>query len=179
MNVTVDETLSTLRELARICRDAKEGYLLAADREKTSEFSALFLQLAQERSQMRSEILAKMHELGESHEENGGGATGFLFRGWVHLRTAMSGGNSEVILEECERGEEAAAQSYQKALQSGLTLNVHVLIQKHHQKIVDACSKIRLLRLDMRQNPERKITFNLGRADQIDDLARTTEGGPD
>lgn len=172
MNVIVDKTLLTLHELARTCRDGEEGYRLAADKEKTSEFSALLLQLSRQRAKMGSELMAKIHELGGTPDD-GGSAAAALFRGWINLRAALSHGSSQVILEECGRGEDAAVLSYEEALKSDLMSDVRTLVHRQYQDVLDARGQIRSL------IQQKKITPNPVRAGETDELAQTMEGAPD
>jgi uncharacterized protein (TIGR02284 family) len=76
----------------------------------------------------------------------GGTATGAMHRGWVHVKGAL-GANSELsILEECERGEDAAVARYRKALKRALPAGVRQILQTQAQGAQRNHDQIRDLR---------------------------------
>ena len=69
-----------------------------------------------------------------------------MHRGWVHVKGAL-GANSELsILEECERGEDAAVARYRKALKQNLPADVRGLVERQAQGAQRNHDQIRDLR---------------------------------
>ena len=59
---------------------------------------------------------------------------GALHRGWVSVKSALSTRDDKAVLEECERGEDAAVARYRKALKSGgLPTHVRALLERQLQ----------------------------------------------
>jgi uncharacterized protein (TIGR02284 family) len=53
-----------------------------------------------------------------------------MHRGWVHVK-GMVGANSDLsMLEECERGEDAAVARYRKALKYNLPADVRGVVER-------------------------------------------------
>ena len=146
MSDTIDKTLFVLHELVTTCKDGEEGYRLAADKERTHEISALLMQYSNQRTHMSLELREKIAQMGKT-QHDGSSAAAALFRGWINIRAALSGGESEVVLEDCERGEDAAVRSYEEALKSDfLPPDIRTLVGKQYRDILEARNKIRALK---------------------------------
>ena len=48
----------------------------------------------------------------------------------MSIKTALSSNDDKIVLEECERGEDAAVARYQKALEHALPPDVQALVQR-------------------------------------------------
>ncbi|MNT19289.1 hypothetical protein D3C72_1545440 [compost metagenome] len=53
-----------------------------------------------------------------------------MHRGWVHVKGAVGANSALSMLEECERGEDAALARYRKALKADLPAEVRMLVQR-------------------------------------------------
>ncbi|MCY1245564.1 hypothetical protein D9M72_587240 [compost metagenome] len=53
-----------------------------------------------------------------------------MHRGWVHVKGAVGANSPLSMLEECERGEDAALARYRKALKTDLPAEVRMLVQR-------------------------------------------------
>ena len=70
-----------------------------------------------------------MERLGGTADEAGTlGAT--LFRGWIHLKAALTGGDGGAIVAACESGEEVAVGAYEIVVNSDITGAARVLVEK-------------------------------------------------
>lgn len=58
---------------------------------------------------------------------------GALHRGWVSVKSALSVHDDKAVLQECERGEDAAVARYRKALKATLPLDVRALVERQSQ----------------------------------------------
>ena len=72
--------------------------------------------------------------------------TSALHRGWINLRTALSGGDNHAILAECERGEDTAVSEYRKAVNSGLSDTLKEIVQRQFQEVLATHNSVRGLR---------------------------------
>jgi uncharacterized protein (TIGR02284 family) len=61
--------------------------------------------------------------------------TGQVHRFWVNLRSTIAGMDEHAILDECERGEDAAKRAYEDALQEDLPADVRTLIGKQYREV--------------------------------------------
>jgi uncharacterized protein DUF2383 len=75
-----------------------------------------------------------------------GTVTGALHRGFVDLKTAITSRDNLAVLEECERGEDAAVSAYQEALREDLPDNVCVLLEQQYEGAKQNHNRVRKLR---------------------------------
>ena len=73
-------------------------------------------------------------------------ATGALHRGWINLKSAITGGDEHAILAECERGEDSAVEEYKKALDDGLSPSAQEVVLRQFAEIKAAHDRIKSLR---------------------------------
>jgi uncharacterized protein (TIGR02284 family) len=59
--------------------------------------------------------------------------TGAAHRVWVHIRGLFGGASDETMLNECERGEDAALARYRKALKQNLPHDIHAMVQRQFE----------------------------------------------
>jgi uncharacterized protein (TIGR02284 family) len=69
-----------------------------------------------------------------------------LHRGWINLKSALSGGDDHTILAECERGEDSAVEGYKKALDDDLSPSLYELVSLQYADIKAAHDRIKNLR---------------------------------
>jgi uncharacterized protein (TIGR02284 family) len=69
-----------------------------------------------------------------------------LHRGWINLKSALTGGDDHAILAECERGEDSAVEEYKKALDEDLSPSLYELVSRQYSDIKAAHDRIRNLR---------------------------------
>ena len=68
-----------------------------------------------------------------------------MHRAWIKMKSSLTGKDSKDIVAECERGEDAALESYQEALQEGLPTEVRDVVQRQLSLVRDAHDQIRSL----------------------------------
>ncbi|MEO8647557.1 MAG: PA2169 family four-helix-bundle protein, partial [Acidobacteriota bacterium] len=78
--------------------------------------------------------------------ENTGSTLGALHRGWINIKSAVTGKDDEAILNECERGEDAAKAAYKDALTKGLPANVSEVVGTQQSSIISAHDRVKALR---------------------------------
>ncbi|MCR5882502.1 PA2169 family four-helix-bundle protein [Rhizobacter sp. J219] len=113
---------------------------------KSSELQNLFLRRAEECRAAASELQTLVIEYG-GKPDSGGSATGALHRGWVAVRGSLSGYSDHAMLEECERGEDAALGRYRAALrEEGLPEAVRAVIARQQLGVQANHDQIKRLR---------------------------------
>ena len=139
-----NEVIAILNDLIETCRDGQEGFRTAAENIRNSEFRRLFNIFSQQRAQFVTELQAEVHRLG-GNPETRGSVAGWFQRGWMDMKGAVTRGDEESIIAECQRGEEAAVENYQEALQADLPLDVQYVVKRQYMDIKDAFDRIRIL----------------------------------
>lgn len=140
--MTPDEVISTLNNLIETCRDGQNGFQTAAEGIESSSLKSAFTQYAEQRSVFVAELQNQVHALGGSPADSGSVA-GALHRGWINIKSVVTGKNEQNILEECERGEDAAKKNYQDALEKDLPSEVRNLVNRQYQDVIHTHDTIR------------------------------------
>lgn len=149
--MTNDHLISTLNDLIQISIDGEKGFRACAEdaQERYIPYKETFLQRATACGQAALDLQALVHRLGgepASHSTLGGA----LHRQWVNLKSAITGRDDESILDECERGEDAAVNAYRKALSEELPTDIRLIIERQYQGVLANHDKVRSLRNDVR-----------------------------
>lgn len=143
-----EHCVEVLNDLIRINNDRIEGYQKAAEETKSedSDLRSLFQQFAQESRELKQQLAAEVkHHGGEVAE--GTMASGKIYRAWMDVKAAFTGGDRKTILDSCEFGEDAAQKAYKTAMESdGLPLHVIDLISRQKQTLRASHDKVKALR---------------------------------
>lgn len=140
-----DEILSVLNDLVLTCKDGEQGFRKCADLASDPTLKALFLNRADSRATSADALQEYVRRHG-GEPSTSSSISGTLHRRWIDLKTVLGGNDDEQILAECERGEEAALQSYCHALEAGLPEDIHAIVAQQHQGIEKTLEQIRALR---------------------------------
>lgn len=143
--VTNDDVISTLNGLIEICRDGQQGYKESAEGIERSELKSLFYEFSQQRADFAGVLQGLVRSLGGEPETEGSFA-GAVHRGWIDIKAAITGGDENSVLNECERGEDSAKAAYADALQLGLPANVDDVVRQQSQAVQAAHNRIKELR---------------------------------
>lgn len=143
--MTNDDVISTLNNLIETNKDGQNGFKEAAENVERSDLKTLFYDFSQQRSQFAGELQSLVRDLG-GDPENAGSISASLHRGWMNLKTAVTGQSDQSILNEAERGEDAAKKAYKNALDEELPANVRATVQKQADAVFAAHDKVRDLR---------------------------------
>jgi uncharacterized protein (TIGR02284 family) len=142
---TNDEVISTLNGLIETCRDGQEGFKQAAEGVERSDLKTLFYEFGGQRATFVGELQDVVRTLG-GDPENSGSFAGALHRGWLNIKSVVSGRDEALILDECERGEDSAKGSYKSALETALPAYVAQLVQDQYTAILSAHDRLKALR---------------------------------
>src|SRR5215213_6974454 len=123
-----DNAIPTLNNLIETCKDGEEGFRAAADGVKNSDLRTLFLTYSQQRAQFAAELQNEVRNLGGGPEQTGSVASS-LHRGWINIKSTVTGEDEGAVISECERGEDSAVKNYDEALNQDLPANILTIIQ--------------------------------------------------
>jgi uncharacterized protein (TIGR02284 family) len=140
-----DDVISTLNGLIETCKDGQDGFKEAAEGVKRSDLKSIFYEFSQQRSQFVGELQGLVRELGGDPEKSGSVA-GALHRGWINIKSAVTGQDDAAILNECERGEDVAKKTYKEAVEEPLPANITSTVQQQFTAVQSAHDRIKALR---------------------------------
>lgn len=146
MNSTIETVVDTLNDLTETLKDGEQGFRTAAKDVKSPELATLFGTYAQQRAEFASHLQARVAALGSSVKKSGSIA-GSMHRGWINIKSALTTNEPQAVLEEAERGEDAAVAAYRKALDHhDLDSDTRALIQSQASAVQAAHNRVRDLR---------------------------------
>jgi uncharacterized protein (TIGR02284 family) len=145
MKIDASEVRSTLNDLIETCKDGDEGFRGAAEKMKDTEIRSQFLQFARQRAQFAGDLQAEVTRMGGEPAKSGSTA-GAIHRGWIGLKSALTGDNDHAILEEAERGEDAAVKNYRDALAKALPADLESIIDRQLQEIQQTHNTVKSIR---------------------------------
>lgn len=137
-----EDVISTLNGLIETCKDGQKGFESAAEGIKNTQYKQLFSEYAIQRAQFVNELQAEVGRLG-GDPEKAGSVAGALHRGWINIKSVVTGEDEGAILSECERGEDAAVKAYEEALKEGLSADVAPVVERQYHLVRQAHDRIR------------------------------------
>ena len=147
MSNSLSETISTLNKLIEACKDGQEGFRMAAEAVTDDEDLKSFLfSCSLQRSKFAGELQNELIGLGESDPVETSSVSSALHRGWINLKTAISGNDNHAILAECERGEDSAVSAYRSAIDSGLSDPLLEIVERQLQEVIATHNSVKGLR---------------------------------
>jgi len=118
------ESISVLNDLIETSKDGQEGFKTCAEDIKHPELKALFAKRATDCATAAAELQTAVKALGGDPEKSGS-VSGALHRGWVDVKSLVTGKDEEAVLNEAERGEDHALKAYKEAIEK---INKHNLL---------------------------------------------------
>lgn len=123
------EAVKVLNELIEVCKDGEYGFRECAEHAKAPDIKSTLGERARDCASAAAELQRLVATYGGKPEASGT-AGGAIHRGWVSLRTALTKKDDQAVLEEAERGEDAALKKYREASSKPLPLDAAALIRK-------------------------------------------------
>jgi uncharacterized protein (TIGR02284 family) len=139
-----DRAVSTLNNLIETLKDGEQGFRTAADGLKDPQTKALFQQYSRERGQMAQELQSEVRRLG-GDPETAGSVSGSAHRGWINVKSAITGKDDASIIAEAERGEDVAKKAYEEATRADLPPTARPLVQQQAQRVREVHDTVRAL----------------------------------
>jgi len=103
---------------------------------------AVFQQYSRERAQMAQELQAEVRALG-GDPEKAGSMSGSVHRGWINIKSVVTGKNDASIIAEAERGEDVAKNAYADAIKASLPSIVGAVVSRQAIKVREAHDRVR------------------------------------
>ena len=159
-----EKSLDVINDLIKINNDRVAGFEKAGtDLENDNNgLIAVFNKLAGESRQYVTELtdIARQYS-GEAAE--GTSASGDLHRAWIDIKATFTGHDVLAVLNECERGEDAAKAAYRDALdpENELTPELVQVLQLQQQGINEGHNLIKSLRDQMKTADENDDDINV------------------
>ena len=144
MAMDKDEVIATLNNLVETCKDGQNGFRTAAEGVKNAELTTLFNTYSQQRGQFAVELQNEVRKSGGDPEKTGSTAAA-LHRGWINIKSAVTGEDEGAVISECERGEDSAVKSYKEALKKDLPPDLRAIVERQFSKVKEAHDRIRSL----------------------------------
>jgi len=142
---TNEDTVSTLNGLIETLKDGQEGFRTAAEGVTNPEYKSLFNSYSQQRAQFATELQSEVRSAGGDPESTGS-VLATLHRGWINIKSTVTGMDEGAILAECERGEDSAVHNYQDAMKQMLPESAQTVVQRQYTQIKEAHDRVRALR---------------------------------
>lgn len=149
-----DEIVDTLNDLIETCKDGEYGFNACFEHTSSQELRTVFTDRAAECRAGATELKALVTQYGGTPEDEGS-ATGALHRGWVAVRGVLAGSSDTAMLEECERGEDAALARYRNALSKPLPAPVRAVVERQLEGVRHNHDMIKALRDRAKSKPQR------------------------
>ena len=144
MAMDKDDVIETLNDLIETCKDGEEGFRTCAEDIKRTDLKPMFERAAMRCNEAARELQAQVQRLGGSPERKGS-LSGSAHRRWVDIKSAITGKDDKAVLAECERGEDVAKMSYQKALKKDLPADIRVIVERQYQGVLQHHDEVRML----------------------------------
>lgn len=144
--MTNQEIAKALNSLIETLKDGEEGFRLAAADSTSPEIKSVCQELSAQRATFAGQLQTHVRNLGKEYETEPTVA-GSLHRGWINLKSALTGGSDHAIMAECERGEDHAVEVFRSTLaENALPATVAPTVQTQAQDIKDAHDRVKALR---------------------------------
>ncbi len=140
-----DKVISKLNDLIEICRDGQQGFKEASENAENPDLKSFFNQASQQRAQFAGELQQEVRGLG-GDPETSGSATGAAHRAWINIKGTLTGKDDHSILNEVERGEDSAVETYQEVLKDGLPTNILTIVERQFRSIKQSHDRVKQLR---------------------------------
>ena len=140
-----DDVISTLNGLIETCKDGQEGFRQAAEGVERSDLKSLFYEYSQQRAQFTGELQNLIQGLG-GDPANSGSVAGSLHRGWINIKSVVTGKDDNAILNECERGEDSAKSAYRDALAEPMPEYIKETLRTQYSQVQEAHDRVKALR---------------------------------
>lgn len=145
MAIDTNDIRSTLNGLIETAKDGEEGFRSAAEKLQNTTTRSLFQKVASQRSTFASELQSEVAKLG-GKPETSGSASAAVHRGWIGLKSALTGNDDHAIIAEAERGEDSAVSTYRDALAKDIPSDIRSIVERQAREIKATHDQVKALR---------------------------------
>lgn len=139
-----DKTPAILHSLIHTLKDGQEGYRLAAESCTDPDLKQILFEISLHRAKFAGELQELVRAEGVTYEHDAT-VLGKAHRGWMQLKTSVSGDSDLAVLEECDRGDESAAAVFHEALDGELPAHVRSIVLRQSANVEAAQDHVRSL----------------------------------
>ena len=139
------DVVDTLNRLIETCKDGEYGFRTSSEHVRDMALRQTFLDRADECRQGAAELQSLVVQYGGTAEDSDS-ATGAMHRGWMSVKGTLAGYSDLAMLEECERGEDAAMERYRSALGDDLPSDVRSVVERQFEGVKRNHAQVRSLR---------------------------------
>lgn len=146
---TIEKAVEVTNDLIEINNDRAAGFEKAAREldDRDVDLRTLFEKSANESRQFSNELALAASKFSTGNIESDKSVAGTLHRAWIDVKATFTANNSESILVECERGEDAIKKAYRDALSEGnLPAGLAEVIARQQESIIASHDRIKMLR---------------------------------
>jgi uncharacterized protein (TIGR02284 family) len=158
--MTDKSAVNVVNDLVEICLDAEKGFRDAAQDVRDQNLREIFLGKSRQMGQFGRALQEEVTKLGGKPSKSGS-MVGTLHRVWMDSRATLNMHNAKLVLMECERGESAVLQHYEKALEAVLPEQVKDVIEKQFVEITLTRNKLHELEHPEERPGEPDKKYNL------------------
>jgi uncharacterized protein (TIGR02284 family) len=144
MAMDKDDVVDTLNDLIETCKDGEQGFMTCAEDIKNVSTKEMFTVAAQRCRDAAQELQREVQLLG-GKAETSGSLSGSAHRRWVDVKSAITGKSDASVLAECERGEDVAKESYQRALEKDLPPKIRAIVERQYRGVLENHDRVRAL----------------------------------
>lgn len=126
--------IDQLNRLIAINKDAESGFLAAAENVKNSELETLFSGYAKQHAKFVLELQQQIERL-DGKSSDSGTVGGAVHRGWMDIKSVLTGHSAASLLASCETGEQSAEVAYNEAAEVIDKGQTHTVLERHCQQI--------------------------------------------
>ncbi len=116
MNNVQKKTIEQLNKLIVAAEDGKEGYRNASENVEDVDLKAVFTKLSLERGQYANQLRHQVNLLG-GEAETDSSLLGSIFRAWMDVKSTLTSGDRDAVINACITGEESALADYRNVLE--------------------------------------------------------------
>ncbi|TGE28683.1 ferritin-like domain-containing protein [Hymenobacter metallicola] len=145
MATITSETARAYNDLVEINKTAAKGYQEAAEGVSSPDLKSKLSELSQQRAQFVSQLTQQAQQIGINPQDGNtlegvvADAAAAVHRGWINIKSAITGQDDSAILGECETGDATALTAYETALKSQeIPAQARTVIEQQHSEILSA-----------------------------------------
>ena len=140
-----DDVIDTLNDLIETSLDGDAGFQSCADKAGNPALRMFFEQKARRCREGAVQLQQIVREMGGDPDRQGS-MSGDMHRFWISIKSTIAGMDDHALLDACERGEDAAKESYEDALRQELPGDVRRIVENQYREVCANHDRVKELR---------------------------------